>query len=132
MKKPLYRVDSKNCQVEIGENHLTITIPHLVPGKKNSKFIARRKDKSATLITKPEYQERISATMEDLLAELRLAIRTSGDGTTGTLQRQSMICSLLPEDDCWTKLPKTSQTGVLSKGAPYIKIYLAKTKDNVV
>lgn len=102
-----------------------------MPGKKNSKFIAQKSGRS-TLITKPEYQKQINAAMEDLLAGLRLAIQTEDGGITGTSQRRSTICSFLPEDDCWTKLPETCQTAKLSAGEPFVEISLTHVNSHVV
>lgn len=72
-----------------------------VPSKKNSKMLTR-----GHLITKPEYQKWMEKCIQGFVSQLSSGTATIEEGMqTGALP-QSLIASLMPEDDSWQWIPE--------------------------
>jgi hypothetical protein len=97
---------------------LVLEVKGSVPSFKNSKMLVTRGPHGRPLprpmlVTKPEYQKRMSEIEESFVLQLLSAFRTEeGQTLTGSSLRCAIALSV-PADDCWLMIPEIHIRGEL-------------------
>jgi hypothetical protein len=97
---------------------LALEVRGTIPSFKNSKMLITKDPRGrplrrALLITKPEFQKRMSEIVDSFVSQLLSAFQTAeGQTLTGSSLRCAIALSV-PADDCWTMVPEISIQGEL-------------------